>query len=336
MILAADAFNLAADRRGMGRVVRVTLRALADLDTEVVLIARRQHHGELQNEFANRVVEPGDLRSLKHDAVWYPWNAMRFAPRAPAIVTLHDPFAFTFAHANAVARWREQSPIRRALAGADEIFAVSEWTAAQLRRMFHINASRLRVVPNVPDPFWKPMPAAQQDAYMLFLGGPDARKNSAMLFDAYDAAFTQGGPELIVAGTLREEDERRFERMRAPRRRAHPDDPALRELYSGAMATLVPSLAEGFGLPAIEAMACGSPVLAADAAALPETCGGAALLLPAQDAQAWTHALQRIASDADVRGELRARGLARVRGMDPQGPAKALLESVRRFRAAAR
>lgn len=336
MILAADAFNLAADRRGMGRVVRLTLRALSELGADVVLVARPRDCGALQAEFACKVIEPRELRTLGHDAVWYPWNGIRFDAHAYSIVTVHDPFAFTFPHRSFIARRREQAPIRRALRQAREIFAVSEWTASQLRTLFRIENTRLQVVPNALDPFWKAVPAQPNAPYMLFLGGSDARKNAAMLFEAYDGAFAEGGPELIVAGTLREQDERRCARMRAPHRRVQPDDRQLRALYSGAVATLIPSLAEGFGLPALEAMACGSPVLAADAAALPETCAGAAMLLPAQDAAAWAQALRRIANDEVQREELRARGFARISGNDPAAPAKALLESVRRSRADAR
>jgi glycosyltransferase involved in cell wall biosynthesis len=335
VILAVDAFNLAADRRGMGRIVRLTLRALEELGAKVTLVARPRDRQALEPEFSNAIIEPRELRRFDHQAVWYPWNGMRFDPHAYSIVTVHDPFAFTFPHRSFIARRREQMPIRRALRRAGEIFAVSEWTAAQIHALFRIGDARMRVVPDTLDPFWRPDPSPG-GSYMLFLAGPDERKNASMLFDAYDAAFVEGGPALIVAGNLRDQDERRFARMRAPHARTHPDDIELRRLYSGAIATLVPSLAEGFGLPALEAMACGSPVLAANAAALPETCAGAALLLPPQEPTAWRQALQRISADASLRDDLRARGFARVRGMDPQAPAKALLESVRRSRAAAR
>src|SRR5579884_902658 len=138
MRIGVDAFNLAADRRGMGRMVRQTLERLARFpDVEIALIMREPQAG---------AVTPGDLAALRLDAVWYPWNGMRFAPHAPSIVTIHDPFAFTFPHRNVVARWREQAPIRRALRAADCIFAVSNWTAGELQTLFGIPLERVRVV----------------------------------------------------------------------------------------------------------------------------------------------------------------------------------------------
>ncbi len=105
----------------------------------------------------------------------------------------------------------------------------------------------------------------------------------------------------------------------------------LRELYSGALAVAVPSLAEGFGLPVVEAMACGAPVLASDAGGLPEAADGAALLLSPNDARAWSDALRALVTDYAKREVLRERGFARVRRMDANAPATALIESVRRF-----
>ncbi len=99
---------------------------------------------------------------------------------------------------------------------------------------------------------------------MLVLAGPEERKNIAMLLRAYCGAFEGAGPKLVVAGTLNDQDERACEKMRAPGIRLHPTDEQLRELYSGAFAVLIPSLAEGFGLTALEAMACGAAVIASN------------------------------------------------------------------------
>lgn len=337
MILAVDAYNLAADRRGMGRVVRQTLRALdCRGEVDIALVARKGGEAELREEYRYPVVTEQALAKMGHAAVWYPWNGMRFAPHAPALVTIHDAFAFTFAHPNVVARWREQAPIRRAIRQADAIFAVSQWTADELRRLFGVTPPRVQVVHNAADPYWQPVQSTRGEPYMFFLSGSDARKNAAMLFDAYDAAFAGGGPQLVVAGALSEDAQRRFAQMCAPHVRVDADDARLRELYSGALAVLVPSLAEGFGLPAIEAMACGAPVIAADAAALPETCAGAALLVPPDRPAEWRDALKTIERDAALREDLRRRGLERVRRLDPEACATALLECVRRYREDAR
>ena len=328
MRLGIDAFNLAADKRGMGRLVRHTLERLRQFDgVELFYIFRAPQYGGIM---------PRNLERLRLDAVWYPWNAMRFSPHAPSIVTVNDPFAFTYPHRSFVARLREQQPIRRAIRDAGRIFTISRWGAQELQRLFHVETDRIRVVLPAIDAFWHPVSPALDAPYVLFVAGPDARKNAAMLFDAYDAAFDGDGPELVVAGTLSEADEARFNAMRAPRRRIVPSDEELRAWYSGALAAVVPSLAEGFGLPVVEAMACGAPVLASNATALPEAAGGAAMLIAPDDTAAWSQALREVASDERRRAELRERGFARVREMDPDAPATALLESVRQLRANAR
>lgn len=325
MRIGLDAFNLAADKRGMGRLVRQTLESLDSFeDVEVVHILRSAQPG---------AVTPRDLRKLHLDAVWYPWNGMRFDAHAPSIVTINDPFAFTYPHRDPIARWREQRPIRRAIGKADRLFTISQWAAGELQRLFHLNAQRFQVTLPAIEPFWHPS-AGETSArpYVLFVAGPDKRKNAAFFFMCYDAAFAADAPELVVAGTLSSEDERRFEAMHAPRRRVKPSDEELRALYSSALAVAVPSLAEGFGLPVTEAMACGAPVIASNATALPEAAGGAALLLDPRDAQAWNEALRRIAGDERLRAELRERGLARIRLLDRGATARALVASVRQLR----
>lgn len=327
--LGVDAFNLAADRRGMGRVVRTALQAL-------------EQTGQAEVRYIARVPEPGaltprDLARARLDAVWYPWNGMRFPPHAPAIVSINDPFAFTYPHPNPIARWREQSPIRRAIRKADCIFTISKWGAAELQRLFHVDADRIRTFYPAPDPFWRPVEVPQdRSPYMLFVGGPDARKNAAMLLQAYESAFSGGGPELVVAGSLAPADEERVRTLRVPVRRDQPSDERLRELYAGALAVLVPSLAEGFGLPVVEAMACGAAVIASNASALPEAAGDAAVLVPPNDANAWTQALERVARDRVLRESLRERGFARVRILSPGAIAGGLLECARRLRETAR
>ena len=329
--LAVDAFNLAADRRGMGRLVRQTLRELRALDqAHVRLVARPQQIDALRREFDVQAVTPGELRAGEIDAVWYPWNAMRFAPHAASIVTIHDPFAFTFAHRSLIARLREQLPIRRAIWQADRIFAVSHWTAGELERRFGIDPMRVRIVPNAPDRFWYRVPGARLRPYMFVLSSPEPRKNIGMLLQAYAHAFDEHGPELVIAGELSAPDAFVLRNVRAPHSRIQADDEELRRLYSGAIAVLIPSLAEGFGLPAVEAMACEAAVVASNTTALPETCGDAALLVDPGVAS-WSRALREIAQSEDLRRRLRAAAKARVASMDPAGPAKALLASVRQL-----
>jgi glycosyltransferase involved in cell wall biosynthesis len=318
-------------------MVRHTLKELDALgESETILLVRSgEQAAELWREFNYPTVIADELAREPVDAVWYPWNGMRFTPHAPAIVTVHDVFAFTYPHRNFVARWREQAPIKRAIKEADAILAVSRWTASEIYRIFRVRKDRLKVVPNALDSFWHAVDVPAAAPYMLVLAGPEERKNVGMLLRAYEKAFGDAGPQLIVAGTLSEQDERLFTKMRAPRVRMRPTDEELRLLYSGAVAVLVPSLAEGFGLPVLEAMACGTAVIASNAGALPETCEGAGMLVH-PDENAWRSALRIVASDESLRSDLQRRGLERVQRIDRTGPARALLESVRQLRANAR
>jgi glycosyltransferase involved in cell wall biosynthesis len=328
--LAVDAYNLAADRRGMGRYVRQVFRGLQTLgENDVRLVVRNKRAGEsVTSEFPYPLIEARDLRRDPADAAWYPWNGIRFHPHAPAIATIYDTFAFTFPHKSFFARRKEQQPILRAVREAQAIVTISRWSATQLQERFGIEPGRITIAPPAVEPFWHPEAPERDSPYVLFVAGPDERKNARVLFEAFEAAFEDDAVELLAAGELNRDDEAAFARMHAKKSRVQPSDRELRSLYSGATAVAVPSLAEGFGLPAIEAMACGAPVVASDAAALPEACGGAAWLVDPLDPIAWRDALRRIYVDAQLRTRLRDAGLARAAALDPIAPARVLARLV--------
>ena len=112
--IAVDAINLAADQRGMGRYVRSVLECWAgETGLEITLLVRdRASSTTLGVEWPFRI-SLVHARGNVFDAVWYPWNGIRFDLNARRVVTIHDAFAFTLAHRGFIARRREQSPIRR-------------------------------------------------------------------------------------------------------------------------------------------------------------------------------------------------------------------------------
>ncbi|MGZ3521186.1 MAG: glycosyltransferase family 4 protein [Vulcanimicrobiaceae bacterium] len=329
MRLAVDALNLVADRRGMGRYTRAILRDFGnrtDLAT-TLLVRDAAHVALLRAEFGFDVQTLHAARSRHFDAVWYPWNGVRFEPRARKLVTIHDAFAFTDPAHGIVARWREQAPIRRALRVADRLATVSHWSASELARVSGIDADRFAIVSPVPEAFWQPVPIEREPRpYMLFVAGPDHRKNAGLLFAAFERAFPDGDVMLVVAGTLRDADEAALRASNIVHERVRPNDQALRELYSGAYAVAIPSLAEGYGLMAVEAMACGAAVIAADAAALPQTCEGAAMLVAPRDVDGWSAALRNVAEDDTLRADLQRRSLERAARIDRHAPARLTLE----------
>lgn len=315
----------------MGRYVRTVLRGLLELGADLFFVVRPSDRDEVRSEFDLPLVSPGALRARRHDVVWYAWNGVRFRPHAPGVATIYDPFAFSFAHRNPIARAREQWPIRRAIREAAAIATISRWSADELRLRFAQTSGRLTVVSPAVDRFWHPVETMAREPYVLVLAGPDRRKNIAFFARVFERAFpAESGVRLVVAGALQPQDAGAVATLGDRATAVCPSDEQLRALYSGATAVAVPSVAEGHGLPAVEAMACGAPVLAADATALPEACDGAALLVPASDPAAWREALHRVTADATLRADLRDRGLRRAARIDPIEPARLMLELFRR------
>ncbi|HJZ50493.1 MAG TPA: glycosyltransferase family 1 protein, partial [Roseiflexaceae bacterium] len=159
--------------------------------------------------------------------------------------------------------------------------------------------------------------------FVYYVGGLDARKNVATLVRAWQRLRCAGGPAatLAIAGRALGDDPRLFpdldtliaelgvadsiRRIDVPR-----EDNAL--LYNGATAFAYPSRYEGFGMPPLEAMACGTPAVVAEASSLPEVVSDAALLAPPDDVAAWAVGLWRLLGDRALRDMLRARGFARA------------------------
>jgi glycosyltransferase involved in cell wall biosynthesis len=336
--LAIDAANLAQDRRGMGRLVRPVVRAaLADPRFTVTLLAPRKHYAQLRADFGNDVpirAAGSAVRPKLYDAVWLPFNGMRFACAAPVLVTIYDAFAFSEPARGFVARWREQAPIRRAARHAARVVTISHWSAEQIVSVLHVAARRIAVVPPLPDPFFSPgsgdtlPPNVQGKRFVLFVGGPEPRKNAAMLVEACAKALAAPEELLAVVGTLSALDEERLRAQGVPFVRLRADDNLLRALYRNAALVAVPSRGEGFGLVAAEAIACGAAVIAANAAALPEATGDAAVLIDPADVGGWAAAIRHLLDDAGALASLRARARARYAFADREQPITAMLEEL--------
>jgi len=337
MRIGIDAANFVQDRRGMGRFVRSVVRAAqADPQIAVEFISlRRRDDAPLRSEFAG-VPLHRPARAARRDAydvVWYPWNGIRFHCAAPSLVTIHDAFAFDEPAHEPVARWREQSPIRRAARSATKISTISQWSAARILKVLPIEPARLAVIPLAPDPFFVPgdetPPAVLAGSrYVLLVGAREARKNARTLIAACARALRAPAEALVVVGKLSAKDARFAGALKVRVTEIDANDDGLRALYRNAAVVAVPSSAEGFGLVAVEAQACGAPVVASNASALPEATGGVARLLDPFDVDAWAGALRQLFDDPAA-GELRARGIARFAGTDRTLPARRTLELLR-------
>ena len=223
---------------------------------------------------------------------------------------------------------------------ADRFIAVSRYTADDLVRRAGVPASKIEVVYHGLDPvFAAPPGAGSADAapYVLAVGGVSPRKNTRRLIEAFTrwrGRGTHRSPyRLLITGTS-------LDRGVADGNDSLPagvsllgyvDMTALPRLYAGAAAFLYPGIYEGFGLPIIEAMACGAPVVTSTTGAAPEIAGGAAVLVDPFDVASIEAGLE-LATTAEEAERLRAAGRARARLFDWDAAAAATIEVYRAIR----
>ena len=157
-------------------------------------------------------------------------------------------------------------------------------------------------------------------------------KNARVVYEACGTALQGPRDILVIVGAPSRADERLLRRLHVPYRTvAEPDDETLRALYRNARVVVVPSTAEGFGLVAVEAMTAGTPVIAADAGALPEATGGAAPLLDPHNVAAWSAAIRQVFADDEYAQTLAARASARFTFASWERPARTYVQLLRRL-----
>ncbi len=321
--LAVDANAFADDRRGMGRLARRAVTLFAQQrDVNLTLLADDRNARALRDEFTGIALQPRATaqRRGRYDAVWFPFNGMRFRPAAPALVMMHDAFAFTQPHRERIARFREQAPMRRAARLAARIAVNSQWTRTEIVRELRPARCEPVVIAPAPDAFFfpgnqAPPPPLEALPYVLLVGVREPRKNARTALEAC-ARSLRGDETLVIVGDLSARDRAFARRLGLRCGEMAASDGVLRALYRNARLVLVPSLGEGFGLVAAEAMACGAPVLASSAAALPETTGGAAPLLDPRDAALWAQTIRLMLDEPQRLAELRTRSVARFANAD--------------------
>jgi glycosyltransferase involved in cell wall biosynthesis len=309
-----DVSALALTRAGTARHIRSLLDALEDEDVDV----RRYALGGSSRALVPvrdvgwyLTVLPRKARRDGMDVLHCPTQRAPTRSRVPLVVTFHD--LAVLRHPETFNRWtREYS--RRLLPAvaraAARLIAVSEFTKGELLDLLDVPPEKVRVIPNaVGEPFTADGDAAAGD-YVLAVSTLEPRKNLPRLVEGYRRAGLNGLP-LLVAGAAGwggvhvEGDGVRW--------LGEVQDEELARLYRGARAVAYVSLYEGFGLPVLEAMACGAPVVAARNDALEEVSGGAAVLVDPLDPDAIAAGLHEA---IDRREELRPLGLARARVFD--------------------
>ena len=242
------------------------------------------------------------------------------------VVVIHDvaPFHEPDWFGRGYGAWH-RAAIPRIARRARLVIVPSEFVRDELVELLGLDPERVRAIAPGVSPALADPPAAEpvlrrlglDQPYVLALGTDSPRKNMGLL-DRIAPALADAGVGVAIAGSGR--SYLPAAARGSARRLGYVPDADLPALYAGAAAFAMPSLYEGFGLPCVEAMAAGTPVVAADRAALPEACGGAALLVDPDDADAFAAALIR-AAGADrerlaVAGRARAAGLSWARSAE--------------------
>ena len=334
MRVLLDTTFLRRGATGTGVYLDAICQALRALDVDVVCACNRRRRapaGGGPGSWANlaedawwtHVELPRRARALKADVLHHPLPASSARAPCAQVITVHDlgferlPDCFD-------PRFRAfaQLAYPRAARRADAVVCVSARTADDVAARWGVDGERVVVAPHGPGQEAIVATRERRPAYLLYVGDEEPRKNLPALMAAYrlyrEAA--RAPLELVLAGSARAGGPGVHVVQRpAPER--------LAALYAGATVLVAPSLHEGFGLTALEAMAAGTPVLASRNGAYVEVCGDAARYFDPRDPRDLARAIEEVTAAKDERTELIRRGQARVAAYSWQRSARAHLEA---------
>jgi glycosyltransferase involved in cell wall biosynthesis len=234
------------------------------------------------------------------------------------VSTFHDLFVMTSEYSTPEFRQRFAAQARIAAERSDLIITVSRFTAGQVEALLHVEPARIRVIPHGARRVSPDAPARTRERMILFVGAIQRRKNVIRLIEAFEQVTS--GWTLVLAGSTGFGAEEALERIEASSRKEHirvlgyVTDAVLEDLFQRASMFAFPSLDEGFGMPVLDAMARGLPVLTSNVSAMPEVAGDAALLVDPADTTSIAEGLRRLTDDEALRRRLAQQGLLRSAG----------------------
>ena len=294
--------------------------------------------GNLGKLWFEQVTFPRLCRQLQADLAHVPYFASPLEPSIPTVVTIHDviPLVLPAYRGNVLVRM--YTALVAAAAGrARVILTDSHASRRDIVTRLRVAPERVRVVYLAPAPHYQPIEDDAQlavvrrrynlpEAFMLWLSGFDVRKNARAVLCAHTwvhAALEDAYP-LVMAGALPARDTRFFPDPRriaaelgleqAVRFIGHIDEADKPAVYSAATLFIYPSRYEGFGLPILEAMACGTPVVTSNVTSLPELAGAAAFQLDPDDTRGMAGAMIALCTEPELRCALREKGLQQAAG----------------------
>jgi len=318
--IALDAtYSLGPNRSGVGVYSRQILYGLAAAHPETSFLHCYRPHRFLPS--LSEVLPPNSSRRL----LWKNWpgdaylfhglNQRMDVRYRRAVSTFHDLFVLSGDYSTPDFRGRFAAQARGAVERSDLIIAVSEFTAGQLEHLLKVDPARIRVIRHGVRPAPRALSQIAREPMILFVGAIQRRKNIVRLVEAFEGVAT--GWKLVLAGSFGFGAEEALQRIERSPRKGDIEVPGyvteqdLEMLYQRASVFAFPSLDEGFGMPVLDAMARGVPVLTSNVSAMPEVAGRAALLVDPADIPSIAEGLRKLTEDAALRAEFAQKGLER-------------------------
>jgi glycosyltransferase involved in cell wall biosynthesis len=367
--IAIDAHSVGAQLAGNESYITNLIEALAEIDQAnqyTLYVTKRLAIDRFDGRWPNFKVRQTlphtplvrvpltlsvELRRRPVDVLHVQYTAPPFTP-CPVVASIHD---LSFEHLPETFKRRSRAQLRLTVRctvrKAAQILTLSEFSRRDIIETYGVDPARVAVTPLAAPPHFAPVTdetklqgvrrryGIERD-YILSVGSIQPRKNLKRLIGAYSllrGSRSQGKlPQLVLVGkrgwlfdeVLRSVDEHRQDNDIVLTGYVPEDD--LPALYSGALCFSYPSYFEGFGLPVVEAMQCGAPVIAGNRSSLPEVVESAGLLVDPFDERKLAEAIAKMIDDPDYRGELRAKGLARARAFSWTNTARLTLQAYER------
>ncbi len=318
MKIALDAtYSLGRDLSGVGVYSRAILDGLTRAHPEVNFLFCYRPHRFLRS-FAEQLPRNASRRLLRDHAtsadLFHGLNQRLGAARhRRAISTFHDLFVISGDYSTPEFRERFTAQARNAAERSDLIIAVSAFTARQVERLLGVDPARIRVIHHGVRPVALTARPQAREPMVLSVGAIQRRKNTVRLVEAFEQL--DSGWKLVLAGSSGFDSQEAIQSIaRSPRKQdiqvlGYVCDSELEDLYQRAAIFAFPSLDEGFGMPVLDAMARGVPVLTSDVSAMPEVAGDAALLVDPRDMGSIAAGLRRLADDIGLREQFTQAGL---------------------------